>query len=117
MEISVEELLSCKVCMDKYTDNDKKPLFLSCGHTFCSQCLRLMYKRQSVKCPLDKKESKYENFQAIPTNFSVLNCLHSNEQNDVSNGAASLKFTGKKCPSHESETLKFYCQTHDAIIC
>ncbi len=77
MESGIEELLTCKVCMERYTDEDKKPLFLTCGHTFCSRCLRLIYKRKSLKCPLDKKESKYEDFGGIPTNFSVLNCLHS----------------------------------------
>lgn len=78
MEICVEEILTCKVCMDKYNDSDKKPLFLNCGHTFCTRCLRLIYKRQALRCPLDKKEFKYESFVSIPTNFSVLNCLHSN---------------------------------------
>jgi hypothetical protein len=28
-----------------------------------------------------------------------------------------LKFTAKKCSTHESESLKFFCQTHDALIC
>ena len=110
---SIEELLTCKVCMERYNDADKKPLFLTCGHTFCSRCLRLIFKRAALKCPLDKQTSKYETFVSIPTNFSVLNCIHSQDLNKK-NGCV---VTDKKCKNHPSESLKFYCKSHDALIC
>lgn len=76
---SVDEILTCYICMEKYNDTDKKPLFISCGHTFCCKCIRFIFKKPTFRCPLDKKEHKYEAFTAIPTNFSVLNCFHSNQ--------------------------------------
>ena len=109
---SIEELLTCKVCMERFNDTDKKPLFLTCGHTFCSRCLRLLFKRAALKCPLDKALSKYETFAGIPTNFSVLNCLHSQEK---LNGCVAV--SDKKCKNHPGDSLKFYCETHDALIC
>ena len=109
---SLEDILTCKVCMEKYNDNDKKPLFLTCGHTFCSKCLRFIYKRPSLKCPLDKKDHKYETFTLIPTNFSVLNCLHSHEHNHI-----NPKKSEKKCQIHPTDSLKFYCLTHESLIC
>jgi hypothetical protein len=109
---SIEELLTCKVCMERYNDSDKKPLFLTCGHTFCTRCLRLIFKRAAMKCPLDKLVSKYEVFSSIPTNFSVLNCLHSQEAQKKGG-----LMNDKKCNNHPGESLKFYCISHDSLIC
>ena len=104
----VEEILTCKVCMERFNDEDKKPLFIPCGHTFCSKCLRFIYKRPVLRCPLDKKEHKLDTFAAIPINFSVLNCLHSGNH---------LSRSSKKCEKHPSEDLKFYCETDKMLIC
>ena len=59
---SLEELLTCKICMDKYNELERKPLFLPCGHTFCARCLRFVYKKKILICPMDKKHHKYEQF-------------------------------------------------------
>lgn len=56
----MEELLTCKVCMERYNEIDRKPLFLNCGHTFCAKCLKYLYKKDSMKCPLDKKNNKFQ---------------------------------------------------------
>jgi hypothetical protein len=110
---SIEEILTCKICMERFNDEDKKPLFVPCGHTFCSRCLRFIYKRPNLRCPLDKKEHKVEAFTNIPINFSVLNCLHSQIQNNNEGLklAGDLKRKEKKCEKHPNDSLKFYCQT------
>ena len=108
---SIEEILTCQVCMERFNDTDKKPLFVSCGHTFCSKCLRFIYRKPNLKCPLDKKESKYESFNIVPTNYSVLGCLNTYLQ---SQGETKLE---KKCEKHPSDSLKFYCQTDAQLIC
>ena len=113
---SVEEIITCKICMEHYNDSDKKPLFITCGHTFCSHCLRFIFKRSIVHCPLDKKQHKYDTFAAIPTNFSVLNCLHSYLLANSKSGNQSNGFA-KKCAQHPSENLKFYCENHEVLIC
>ena len=116
----IEEILTCKICMEKFNDSEKKPLFIPCGHTFCSKCLRFIYKKPSLKCPLDKKDHKFEAFSLIPTNFSLLNCVHSVLDPmllSYKSGSHHLLRSEKKCDKHPSESLKFYCETHDALIC
>ena len=80
---SIEEVLSCKVCMERMNNSDRKPLFLSCGHTFCSKCLRLMYHKPNIKCPMDKNQQKYDNFEKIPVNFSILQFLEAEKDKEV----------------------------------
>lgn len=98
---SIEELLTCKVCMEKYNDKEKKPLFLPCGHTFCQKCLKFIYKRRILLCPLDKKLHKFDLFSKVPTNYSVLNT--------VPYAAGPSKRIEKKCLEHPKESLKLYC--------
>lgn len=104
-----EELLTCKICMERYDDADKKPLFVPCGHTFCAKCLRFIYKHPHLKCPLDKKSHEFKNFALIPTNFSILNYLASQSQQDV-------RFV-KRCQLHPKEAMKFFCEDEQALMC
>ncbi len=74
---SIEEIITCKICMERYNEAERKPLFVPCGHTFCMKCLRFIFHKPNISCPLDKKAHKFDNFSLIPTNFSVLNIIHS----------------------------------------
>lgn len=65
----LDEFLTCKICMEIFDTNDKKPLFVPCGHTFCTKCLRFIFKKSSVMCPLDKKVHKVSSFNEIPANY------------------------------------------------
>ncbi|XP_060717835.1 tripartite motif containing 35-28 [Tachysurus vachellii] len=48
----LESDLSCPVCRELYQD----PLVLSCGHSFCSECLERSWKPKSTKtCPVCRK--------------------------------------------------------------
>lgn len=75
---SLEEILTCSICIEIYNDTERKPLFLLCGHTFCAKCLRLVFQKPNLVCPLDKKIHKFDSFDKVPTNFSVLKVIHSN---------------------------------------
>ena len=45
--------LTCDICLEDYGDNDKSekaPKMLSCGHTFCCDCIkRTMQKKMIIK--------------------------------------------------------------------
>ena len=56
---------------------------LNCGHSFCKQCVTKMFKVDSIECPMDKRVLKYENLQAVVTNYALLDitCQGSKEVN------------------------------------
>jgi len=96
---TLEEFITCKICMSYYDNELRKPLCLSCGHTFCAKCLRQMFHKRRVGgrsanvnsfdlrrsqtsqveyllgCPFDKSQHTYEDFAKIPPNFAVLSYI------------------------------------------
>ena len=44
--------LECSICLEEFGDNDKSekaPKMLSCGHTFCCQCIKKKWKKMIIK--------------------------------------------------------------------
>ncbi len=37
-----EELTTCTVCFDIFDDGEHEPKFLSCHHTFCLKCVKVL---------------------------------------------------------------------------
>ena len=37
--INDNKLTECQICFERYNKNNKEPKILSCGHTFCKECL------------------------------------------------------------------------------
>ena len=53
----------CPLCLEEYKNNinsEKTPRVLSCGDTFCTECLRKLIKDHVIICPLCKKENLEE---------------------------------------------------------
>ena len=42
--IKMSSLFECGICFKVYNHNDKKPIALPCGHSFCLECTKQMYK-------------------------------------------------------------------------
>lgn len=55
---------------------------------------------------MDKTHYKYDTFDKIPTNFSLLNFIDSHK--NLTNNEP-IRFV-KKCESHPKQDLKFYCE-------
>ncbi|XP_050700674.1 uncharacterized protein LOC126987602 [Eriocheir sinensis] len=43
--------MECEVCLEYYNEGKRLPRSLSCGHTFCTQCLTQIIKRGPLRCP------------------------------------------------------------------
>ena len=41
LEKDTEDLSTCCVCLDTYNEDERKPKFLSCGHTICLKCVEV----------------------------------------------------------------------------
>ena len=63
--------LVCDICLEEYGDNDKSektPKILSCGHTFCCQCIKLTMKKicNQIICSNDRLKDERP-FDKIPS--------------------------------------------------
>lgn len=61
--------MNCEICFESYNHSKHKPYVLSCGHTFCSECLAIL-RSYTYICPTCREPIANE----IP-NYSMLGLL------------------------------------------
>ena len=76
----MENIFDCAICMEKYNGKNKTPRILTCGHTFCTQCLEKIAKRDNrnngINCPLDKTLGHpNKNIKEIPINRLIIDFI------------------------------------------
>ena len=102
------DILYCKLCQDSFDSLSRKPLVLKCGHTFCELCIKSLYDLEKVLCPLDSIESPFEDFQKISVNYLILEALETQKPD---------KPKEKMCQVHKNQSIRFFCQTHQNLLC
>ncbi|XP_020508720.2 nuclear factor 7, brain-like [Labrus bergylta] len=104
MASKLKERLFCTVCHEVFRD----PVFLSCTHSFCRDCLQKWWRqKKSWECPVCKTVSS----QASPPSNRVLKnvCeIFLLEQDQTS--------SEDSCPLH-TEKLKLFCLEHQQPVC
>eukprot|EP00249_Psilotum_nudum_P023910 c29025_g1_i1 orf=417-5300(+) len=74
------KLPTCSVCQMTYNEDDRVPMMLQCGHSFCKECLAHMFEvstDHTILCPRCRQPSKVGNsVEALRKNFAMLSLLH-----------------------------------------
>ena len=122
VQISFADIV-CKLCKEVYQD----PRVLSCGDTFCLQCLEKFVDTElstndTSSCPVCKRQTKelqQPDLNNLPKNRSVAII--------VSEAARSQKTKGKKghrqkgfngfCKRHDDQKILFYCRKCNDLVC
>ncbi|CAL4108336.1 unnamed protein product [Meganyctiphanes norvegica] len=102
--------LECQICCCEFDECKHRPRILSCGHTFCSICLKKLLIEDVITCPNCQNLHAAENVENIKINYLIENLLSPNDLK-----AINLD-TGYKCKEHYYE-LNFFCETHKEWIC
>ncbi|XP_068227204.1 uncharacterized protein [Palaemon carinicauda] len=70
--------VDCKVCYNPYNTEDRRPLFLPCGHTFCSRCITNYIKEDMpvFVCYTCRAEHSVSANTEFPVNFELESILH-----------------------------------------
>ncbi|XP_067444643.1 nuclear factor 7, brain-like [Thunnus thynnus] len=98
-----EEDLRCPVCHDIFRD----PVLLSCGHSFCKDCLKSWWREKPTReCPVCRKRSSTEEPPVSLVLKKVCESLQDRDQR------ASEAF----CSLH-SKKLKLFCLDHQQPVC
>lgn len=63
----------CSLCRELYDHQDIFPRILSCGHTFCTNCLEKLIKNKSISCPdCRKTASVFTGVAGLTKNYALL---------------------------------------------
>mmetsp|Transcript_41792 Transcript_41792/g.53870 ORF Transcript_41792/g.53870 Transcript_41792/m.53870 type:complete len:404 (-) Transcript_41792:54-1265(-) len=69
--------LACTICEELFSDSLKKrrPLILTCGHSFCRLCCNKLIKKNQIKCPNCNAPSVCDNVDKLAQNWSLISML------------------------------------------
>jgi tripartite motif-containing protein 23 len=119
--------VTCPICYDHYNDKEKIPRILSCGHTFCQNCLMDLRTTNILTCPTCRTYFSPEVKQLIK-NFTILDYLYSEKANNLlkaidakKNGEALAEESKEEevifCAKHPQKKAKYFCETDQMNIC
>ncbi|XP_042219760.1 uncharacterized protein LOC121864673 isoform X2 [Homarus americanus] len=125
-ELTLDDGLTCSVCLDTYSEGDRRPLMLpACGHTFCKHCLAGIMAREGVKgnflCPTCRRPQPVHAVQDMPVNYSLLevarrDALSPTSSADKTEQQQEMKNPTEYCSAHGSR-LAFWCTTCEVAAC
>ncbi|KAH6819712.1 protein kinase [Perilla frutescens var. frutescens] len=109
----------CSVCENKYNEEDRCPLLLQCGHSFCRECLSKMFFASpdfSLSCPRCRHVSTVGNsVSALKKNYAVLSLFQGGEDEDEDDeddddegndaGSANRTFINNVCCGNSSSRV------------
>lgn len=89
---------TCTICYRTY-NNERSPLILSyCGHTFCKECLEIIFNDYQIVCPECKQITDIQCTSRLPKNRSLIDmiCYHDTEVKDKANKSSFKTSTNKQ---------------------
>ncbi len=113
----MDSIFECGICFKAYNHNEKKPMSLPCGHSFCSECVHKLPKHGIIQCPYDKSTHQITP-DNLPVNYQVLTGL---PMTTTTNPAASTSQMAESqiqmCVQHPQKKVKFYCMQDRDMFC
>ncbi|XP_068135461.1 E3 ubiquitin-protein ligase TRIM32-like [Hyperolius riggenbachi] len=114
----LHELLHCAICTERYSETDRRPKLLCCGHTFCGNCLEKLFcdtlllpaneHDPALRCPSCRQTTPMLNVWRVPhlsDNFAIINFLTAEETHK------------QYCKKHKDEKLDFFCYQCQRLLC
>ena len=73
------EDLKCMICNELFNELNRIPrLLISCGHTYCQECLNSLHSRgdlKSIVCPEDKTCYTFNKIEELPKNITLMKLI------------------------------------------
>lgn len=97
---------TCTICYRTY-NNERSPLILSfCGHTFCKECLEIIFHDYQIVCPECKQVTDIQCTSKLPKNRSLIDmiCYHDTELKEKIT-KNSFKSANKKSNTNSTKNI------------
>ncbi|XP_016115496.1 nuclear factor 7, brain-like [Sinocyclocheilus grahami] len=106
MAVSLLDVLSCPVCTELFRD----PVLLSCGHSFCRQCINAHWTSSSSRrCYICRLASPREPVPNLGLRNACVSYLREQNMRTEEDG-------GLKCHIH-GENIELFCEIDEKAIC
>ena len=84
------ELTECPICSERYNRTIKMPKILSCGHSFCKECLIKSLKySQELLCSICRQKQNVKDPEQLITNRAIYDLLYNTTNIDKLNNTVS----------------------------
>ena len=71
------KLTECQICFERYNKTNKEPKVLSCGHTFCKECLiKTIKKVEQINCFICRTKQSEKEVEKFPPNRTIYDLLY-----------------------------------------
>ena len=93
------ELTNCTICFERFNRTERMPKILSCGHTFCKDCLKKQKnKANKLECSICRKLQEVSDPEALITNRAIYDLLYSPkiEESEICSESISSNDTSDK---------------------
>jgi protein-L-isoaspartate(D-aspartate) O-methyltransferase len=106
MSTNLMDRLQCPVCFHEFNCDDRVPLVLYCGHSFCLGCIQSMDRRMgAIICPHCRNRD-YRGVSHIKKNILLLQTFSTHHRNPMA-----------PCAEHSSVESMFFCLTELKPFC
>ena len=114
-----ERNIECPLCYEVYLTNAnslKSPrILINCGHSYCFECLKSMFKDSEIKCPVCLKITKVNTPEELKINYSLISILdeHLNNRSEFMTKQNELQ---KSFDEISQNIKKLYDEKRDELI-
>ena len=114
---TIEEELTCPICLDIFVEPKILP---GCAHVCCEDCIRQMLKESktaSIDCPECRKEVSLTmgRVAKLKTNFRLRNMANKHSRDGDVKGCDGAGVA--ICSKHEDEKMHLYCVSCNVMVC
>ena len=116
----LHELVICDICLEPYDNKTRRPKFLECFHTFCSQCLISLVGNgqdnpRTILCPNCRHPTHLpkNGVDGMQTNFYIEKLKLIPATTDQTKAVSN---TGG-CHKHHDQPKSFFCDTCRIAVC
>ena len=97
-------LTECPICLERFNRTEKMPKILSCGHTFCKNCLtKQKQKNNELFCSICREKQNVNDPEQLITNRTIYDLLYNPTNEDLDNDSIGSNFS----TDSKEENLEF----------